>query len=405
MPTSPLRRAPSRVVLYSHDTLGFGHLRRNLMLAERLKAMSPAPEVLLIAGTSEAGAFALPKGVDLITLPAYAKQPCGAYRARRLDMSLSELRDMRAGIIKSALKSIRPDLFIADNVPLGAQGELEPALRWMARERGITRVLGLRDVLDDRQSVRAQWTRDRNVEAVNAFYDHVWVYGDPAVCDPVADCGLAGLIRARVSHTGYLLRPAPAVIPESGAPFVLCTVGGGRDGAALLETFVAAPLPHGQRGIVVTGSQLDDTLRHRIECAAAARPDIEVRRFVPDLMPLLAGASRVVAMGGYNTVCEVLRLGKPALIVPRVRPRQEQLVRAERFAALGLVEMLHPDRLSPAALGAWIAGSVPAPARGRLDTGGLDRFAALAAAAMGHAAPAPAHAPAAVGASPVTAAA
>jgi predicted glycosyltransferase len=375
-------RPPCRVVLYSHDTLGFGHLRRNLMLAERLKALSPEPEVLLIAGTSEAGAFALPPGVDLITLPAYAKQSCGTYRPRRLAMSLAELRDLRAGIIKSAVKSMRPDLFIADNVPLGAQGELEPALRWMAKEPGIARALGLRDVLDDRQSVRAQWTRDRNVEAVNDYYDHVWVYGDPRVCDPVADCGLAGMIRARVSHTGYLLRPVPPVTPEAGAPYALCTVGGGRDGAAVLEAFVSAPLPAGMRGIVVTGSQLDDGARTRIEAAAAERPDMEVRRFVPDLMPLLAGAARVVAMGGYNTVCEVLRLGKPALIVPRVRPRQEQLVRAERFAALGLIDMLHPDVLSPDALGAWMARPAPGATSGRLDTGGLDRFAELAAAAM-----------------------
>src|SRR6056297_4111315 len=115
----PAKGALRRVVLYSHDTLGFGHLRRNLMLAQRLKAMSPVPEVLLVAGTSEAGAFDLPAGVDLITLPAYAKQSCGTYRARRLSMALAELRDLRAGIIKAAVKNFRPDLFIADNAPLG----------------------------------------------------------------------------------------------------------------------------------------------------------------------------------------------------------------------------------------------------------------------------------------------
>jgi predicted glycosyltransferase len=379
-------RAPRRVVLYSHDTLGFGHLRRNLMLAARLKEMTPAPEVLLIAGTSEAGAFALPQGVDLITLPAYAKQSCGTYVPRRLSMDLTELRDIRAGIIKAAVKQIRPDLFIADNVPLGAQNELEPALRWLSRRPGTTRVLGLRDVLDDRQSVRKQWLRDRNVEAVNAFYTDVWVYGDPRVHDPVAESGLSGAIRARVAHTGYLLRPMPTVSVPASSPYVLCTVGGGRDGAALLEAFVAAPLPEGLRAVVVTGSQLDEAQRSRIEGLAAARPDIEIRHFVPDLMPLLAGAERIVTMGGYNTVCEVLRLGKPALVVPRVMPRREQLVRAERFAALGLLDVLHPDDLTPSALGDWLAGPARPPAKGRLDTDGLDRFAALVAAALGQAA-------------------
>jgi predicted glycosyltransferase len=377
------QRASRRVVLYSHDTLGFGHLRRNLMLAARLKAMSRAPEVLLIAGTSEAGAFALPEGVDLITLPAYAKQACGAYVPRRLSMDLCDLRDIRAGIIKAAVKQIRPDLFIADNVPLGAQNELEPALRWLSRRPGTARVLGLRDVLDDRQSVRKQWLRDRNVEAVNAFYTDVWVYGDPRVHDPVAESGLSGAIRARVAHTGYLLRPIPTVSVPASSPYMLCTVGGGRDGAALLEAFVAAPLPEGLRAVVVTGSQLDEAQRSRIEGLAAARPDIEIRHFVPDLMPLLAGAERIVTMGGYNTVCEVLRLGKPALVVPRVMPRREQLVRAERFAALGLLDVLHPDDLTPSALGDWLAGPARPPAKGRLDTDGLDRFAALVAVALG----------------------
>jgi hypothetical protein len=83
----------------------------------------------------------------------------------------------------------------------------------------------------------------------------------------------------------------------------------------------------------------------------------------------------------------VLRVARPTLIVPRVRPRQEQLVRAERFAALGLIDMLHPDDLSPAALGAWMARSGRAATPRQLDTGGLDRFADLAAAALGHVPP------------------
>jgi len=48
-------------------------------------------------------------------------------------------------------------------------------------------------------------------------------------------------------------------------------------------------------------------------------------------------------MGGYNTYCEILSFDKPALIVPRVAPRAEQLIRAQRASELGLVEMLLPE--------------------------------------------------------------
>jgi len=48
-------------------------------------------------------------------------------------------------------------------------------------------------------------------------------------------------------------------------------------------------------------------------------------------------------MGGYNTFCEILSLDKPALIVPRTRPRLEQYIRAVEAKRLGLVRMLSED--------------------------------------------------------------
>ena len=46
----------------------------------------------------------------------------------------------------------------------------------------------------------------------------------------------------------------------------------------------------------------------------------------------MARAAGVVAMGGYNTFCEILSFDKPALIVPRTVPRLEQFIRASRAA-------------------------------------------------------------------------
>ena len=54
----------------------------------------------------------------------------------------------------------------------------------------------------------------------------------------------------------------------------------------------------------------------------------------------MAGAQGVVAMGGYNTFCEILSCDVPAVIVPRTVPRLEQYIRASRAQELGLVKML-----------------------------------------------------------------
>ena len=55
-------------------------------------------------------------------------------------------------------------------------------------------------------------------------------------------------------------------------------------------------------------------------------------------------AAGVVAMGGYNTFCEILSFDKKAIIVPRTKPRLEQFIRARAARNLGLIEMLDADR-------------------------------------------------------------
>src|SRR5262249_23886007 len=110
-----------------------------------------------------------------------------------------------------------------------------------------------------------------------------------------------------------------------------------------------------------TGPFLPQQTHQRLRRQTATKPNLRVLNFVTDCDLLLDCADRVVAMGGYNTVCEVLSVGKPALIVPRVNPRKEQLIRAERLRARGFLEILHPDDLTPQALSAWLARDLKPP--------------------------------------------
>lgn len=383
----PARRAP-RIVLYSHDTLGFGHLRRNLLLAGALKEGLPTPEILLIGGMREAGAFELPQGVDCLTLPAYAKGSDGSYRPRDLGRDLAPLTALRAQAIKATVQAFDPDLMIVDNVPRGALFELDATLAALSRNGHTRLVLGLRDVIDRPAVVRRQWLRQRNFETVRRFYDAIWIYGDPSLYDLAEDCGLDGAFGGRQRHVGYLdhsvrlasptaRMDADAVLCGDPAPYVYCAVGGGRDGASLCEAFARAPLPAGHRGILVTGTQMPLALREHIRDITARRPEITLVPFVREPIALMQGAARIVAMGGYNTTCEILSLERPSLIVPRARPRAEQVIRTERLAARGLVAMIHPDALTPQALGDWMAGPPPRPTGPAPDMGGSGRVRAL----------------------------
>jgi predicted glycosyltransferase len=379
------RRRP-RIALYSHDTMGFGHVRRNILIAQALVASPLRAEVLLLSGIREAGAFALPPGVDSVTLPAYRKDGDGRYHPRALGDDIERLVDLRSGVLRAALRRFAPDALIVDNVPRGAMGELDKVLPELRMRHGTRCVLGLRDILDEPEAVRRQWWRQRNHETVRRHYDAVWVYGDPRLSDPVGEYGLGADIGARLQHVGYLdqrrrLELGPAHVARPAGPYALCMVGGGQDGARLTQLFAAAALPPGWRGVIVAGSMMPPHALRSLHEAAARCPDLNVLDFVAEPLPLMRDARCVVAMGGYNTVTELLSLGQRALIVPRVKPRREQFIRAERMAALGWLDTLHPDALSPEALSGWLAGvaaQAPAPAdadpASRLDIGGLTRI-------------------------------
>src|SRR5439155_19701314 len=136
-------------------------------------------------------------------------------------------------------------------LPLGAAGELSTTLERM-RRRGHTRcVLGLRDLLQDPETVRETWADRANLAALHDYYSSIWIYGDPTVIDTVREYDVFNGLAKKVRYTGYLdqrerLAFAQAEELLSGLPpgkLALCLLGGGHDGGALAEAFAAAKLP------------------------------------------------------------------------------------------------------------------------------------------------------------------
>ena len=362
----------NRVALYSHDSQGLGHVRRSLALATGLGAADPTTQTLLLTGAEEAGALPRPPGCDIVGVPSLHKSSDGRYAARRLTMPLRSLLDLRGAVMSAALRSFAPDVVVVDRHPRGFGGELQAALTALPPTTRV--VLGLRDVLDDPEVAAAEWAAHGATDALDRWYDEIWVYGDPRVFDCVDALGLPDRWRERVRYTGYLVPPVPARDTATADGPVLCLVGGGSDGRLVAEAFARSAWPEGD-GLLVLGPQMSASDRDAVRAAAGRRPDLEVRDFESDLTPQLSGARAAVSMGGYNTVCELLAHRVPSLVVPRTAPRREQVVRADRMAELGLLDVLHPGAVTPGRLTGWLRTTHRRPARDAASMVDLDGLA------------------------------
>jgi predicted glycosyltransferase len=220
------------------------------------------------------------------------------------------------------------------------------------KELGTQLILGLRDILDDPVLLAPEWQNKNVLPTLESLYDEIWIYGLPQVSNPLEGLNLPATVSRKTVYTGYLRRGLRsnslplAELPFENKPYILVTAGGGGDGEQVFDWVLRAyendpaqPVP----AFFVFGPFLDPDLQSQFN-SRMARLD-NVTSITCDNHPeaFISNASGIVAMGGYNTVCEILSFDKPALIVPRTRPRLEQYLRASRMQEMGLVKMLMPD--------------------------------------------------------------
>jgi predicted glycosyltransferase len=76
---------------------------------------------------------------------------------------------------------------------------------------------------------------------------------------------------------------------------------------------------------------------------------------IDDTLSHISAADLVIAMAGYNTSVEILRVKTPAILIPRAGPSAEQRTRARLFSAKHWVDMIDPDQLTPQILAQCIS--------------------------------------------------
>jgi predicted glycosyltransferase len=345
-----------RFLFYSHDGLGLGHTRRHLTVASALAKAAPGSTILLATGAEEVVRYGLPAEVEILKLPGLRKDGNELYSSRRLRVSDKEIHELRSSLLLTAVKSFQPEVVLVDKHPFGAGGEFKAGLKAL-RKQGGRAVLGLRDILDEPRQVQKEWGPSRMQHRITRYYDSVFIYGDQAVFDPVNAYAFAPSLLERTRFCGYVLNREHhkalenfewpfAERPQRSRPVVLATTGGGEDGFRVLEGFIRASAKAPWQGVAVAGPMMPEEHLATLE-KLATEHSVTFRRFVPHLSALFGSLDALVCMGGYNTLIEAVALGVPTVCVPRVTPRIEQLMRAEAFERLGLVQVCRLRDLDP----------------------------------------------------------
>jgi predicted glycosyltransferase/glycosyltransferase involved in cell wall biosynthesis len=387
-PAGMKRLDHARILMYSHDTFGLGHLRRSRAIAHALVERFKGVTVLIISGSQIAGAFDFRARVDFVKIPSVIKLYNGDYTSIGDHIDLEDTLEMRRSIIENTADAFDPDILIVDKEPLGLRGELEPTLIKL-KAKGTTLVLGLRDVMDSAENLEREWTRKNVLERIDALFDQVWVYGPKSFWQPLKGLKLPEGLEKRISYTGFLRREVPAdehhmahSLPEH---YILVTAGGGGDGAGLMRNVLAAR-EHNRRLtfplVMVLGPFMKGDTQEEIHQRAEKLKNITVIDFDNELETILNRAAAVIGMCGYNTFCEIISFDRPTLFMPRTHPREEQLIRAERAMELGWVNVLSAENAEDAEIMANTLRNlpdrpVPSASNAPIDLSGLENICGL----------------------------
>ncbi len=353
-----------RLIVYSHDAFGLGNIRRMLAICQHLLDTIPEISILVLSGSPAIHKFKIPARLDYIKLPCLGRDRHGKLAAKYLTSNVTETVRLRSNLIETAIVNFKPDLVLVDKKPYGLLGELKPALDLLKTHSPKTKlVLLLRDILDAPQVTIKEWQNQGYYEAIQHYYDRVLVVGMSEVFNLVTEYQFPQIAAEKTVFCGYIKKdfsqiPAALVRQKLSLKerdkLIVVTPGGGEDGYPLIENYLAALSQINRnydcKTFIIFGSEMPSAERAKLSQITNLYPNIVTFEFTTHLLNYIHAADLVVSMAGYNTITEILSLGKKAVVVPRHKPSEEQLIRATRMEKLGLLTAIAPNELTGSSL-------------------------------------------------------
>ena len=353
-----------RVLVYTHNSIGLGHIFRILAIITGIKRSRPDIDFLVISGTSVPGVL-LRHEIEVIKLPSVRKEMTGggnSFTPRFLHgTDLKDILEYRKQAIANAFDFFKPDVLMVEHYLTGLAGEVMPLLDRKRACRGTPADFALAGIS---RGIMGGAPGSEGYPFASAdyapLYDFIYVFDDKATIDVNRECfGGDPLMEPRIRYVGRITDRGYDEIPDppetrsrlrlSKEPIILMNLCRHGNIEALARHLVTAFHHTGLMSRFQVLMVLDPYLERTVLEGLQKDPLFEKVRFLPffyALADLIRASELVICRGGYNIINELLLTDAKALVIPEHHPSGEQERRARLIPRNNITVMAEGDILA-----------------------------------------------------------
>lgn len=320
-----------KIVLFSHDGSGLGHLRRISRIAEKLQL---AFATLIVTGMRNA-LWLIPEKCEFCYLPSW-----DALRKKRanywgkdvwLDVNISDAIKLRSNMINSTIAAFEPDAILVDYLPYGLHNELELFLNTTTAKKYLI----LRGLIDTSDS--EIFFNDKS-DALASIYDRIFIAADKQIINLEKEYKVSNNFVDKLKYVGYVtqcnkdranIRENRGIV-NSKKKWIVCSAGGGKFAEDLIAHSIrlAELFPDYEFDIVAGPLSNFD-----VNNVKKVTNNCRIHKYLPNLSDFHSACDILINTGGYNSLLEGGLGGANIIVYPNQRGLDdEQINNANRLS-------------------------------------------------------------------------